>query len=251
METPSSKPLAKMDVVMPVYMMNEGLINLTQATVESLGDNINLIVVDDCSPLGGGYLRSIADIYVRNKTNLGYASSVNRGLRLSTSKHICITNNDIRISPNWREVTEEVFASSPDIYSCHFRMTDYDTPFEYGDKIITSGKERWCHASFFVINKSRALFEYDGTYINTFDDYDYFQTVRTAGFKQAYTDKAQFQHMHSATIHKMVEHTERNKANFEYFKQKWGEYPDILFARDFPKQMETNYPDGFKLGHVG
>lgn len=247
METPSSKPLDRMDVVMPCYIMNDNLVELTKATIASLGDNINLIIVDDCSPMGGGYLRSVADTYVRNKTNLGYASSVNKGLRLSTSKHICISNNDIRISPNWREVTEEVFASDPDIYSCHYRMTTYDAPFEYGNNIITSGKERWCHASFFVINRSRALFEYDETYINTVDDWDYWFTVRKTGFKQAYTDKAQFQHKDGATIPTMPKHTERNAANYEYFKNKWGGMPEELFAKEFPDQMLINYWDGFKL----
>lgn len=227
--------------------MNDSHIELTKATIASLGDNIELIIVDDCSPIGGGYLRSVADIYIRNKENLGYARSVNRGLALSTSKHICISNNDIRISPNWREVTEEVFKLDDMIYSCHFRMTDYDTPFEYGKSIITSGKERWCHASFFVINRTKALFYYDEEYVNTVDDWDYWFTVRKTGFKQAYTDKAQFQHVHSATIPTMPKHTERNKANYEYFKEKWGGYPEDLFAKEFPEQMLINYPDGFKL----
>lgn len=247
MQTQSSKPFPKMDVIMPCFIMNDRLIELTKATIESLGDNINLIIIDDNSPMGGGFLRSVADIYVRNKENLGYASSVNRGLRLATSKHIAISNNDIRISPNWRGVTEEVFASDPLIYSCHFRMTDYETPFEYGDKIITSGKERWCHASFFVINRSQVGFEYDETYFNTYDDWDYFNTVRRAGFKQAYTDRAQFQHVHSATIPHMVKHTERNQGNLEYFKDKWGMSAEELFAKDFPDQVLINYPDGFKL----
>jgi len=245
MGTQLSRP--SIDVVMPCHIMRDQHIELTKATIASLGDNINLIIIDDCSPVGGGYLRSVADIYVRNKTNLGYASSVNRGLRLSTSKQIAISNNDIRISPNWRDVTDEVFASDPLIYSCHFRMTDYDVPFEYGDKIITSGKERWCHASFFVINRSNALFEYDETYFNTYDDWDYFQTIRTAQFKQAYTDKAQFQHVHSATIPHMVKHNERNKNNWDYFKDKWGASAEELFAKQFPDQMLISYPDGFKL----
>lgn len=227
--------------------MTERHLELTRNTIESLGDGIRLIIIDDASQCGGGYLRSEADIYIRNRTNLGYAASVNRGLRLADSQYIAISNNDVRISSNWKEVSDEVFKSDEGIYSCHFRMTDYDVPFEYGDKVITSGKERWCHASFFVINKRFGLFFYDEHFFNTYDDWDYFQSVRESGFRQAYTDKAQFQHIHSATIPTMVKHTERNEENKEYFKSKWGDYAENLFAAKFPDQMIINYPDGFKL----
>lgn len=236
----------KISVVMPCFLMNEQHIELTKAAIASLGD-VELIIVDDNSPIGGGYLRSIADIYVRNKTNLGYAASVNRGLMLSSSDYVAISNNDIRISPNWQEVMKEVFAFEEDIYSCHFRMTDYDIPFKYGDKIITTGKERWCHASFFAINRKLATLYYDEHFVNTYDDWDYWKTVRMLGLKQAYTDKAQFQHIHSATIPTMVKHTERNLENKEYFKEKWGGYAEDLFAEEFPDQMLINYPDGFNL----
>lgn len=235
--------MEKISVILPCYIMNDQHIELTKNAVASLGD-VELIVIDDASPMGGGYLRSIADIYVRNKENLGYGRSVNRGLRLAQSNLICISNNDIRISPNWQDVAREVLQDK-DVYSCHFRMINYDEAFTYGDKVIKEGKERWCHASFFVINKKRWLLYYDEEYKNTYDDYDYFQTVRKAGFKQAYTNKAIFQHVHSATIPHIVGQAEVTKKNYKYFKEKWGEYPDVLFARDFPEQVKQNYWAGF------
>lgn len=234
-----------MTVIMPCYIISDRHLELTKAAITSLGD-VELIIVDDNSPMGGGYLRSVADIYVKNKENRGYAGSVNRGLRLAQSKYIAIANNDIRISPNWQEVVEEVFQDK-DVYSCHFRMTDYDTPFQYGNKIITSGKERWCHASFFVINTERMKLEYDEHFFNTYDDWSYFATVRSLGFKQAYTDKAQFQHVHSATIPSMPKHTKRNQENQEYFIKKWGASAEDLFSREFPEQMLIPYPKGFEL----
>lgn len=234
-----------MTVIMPCYIINERLLELTHAAVESLGKVYELIIIDDASPMGGGYLRSVSDIYIRNKTNLGYAASVNRGLRLATGELIAISNNDIRVSPNWQEVADEVFITDQ-IYSCHFRMTDYDVPFEYGDKIAYSGKERWCHASFFVINP-KMLFFYDENYLNSFDDWDYFYSVRKSGLKTAYTDKACFQHVHTATVTLLPNHPETNHANREYFKEKWGGYPEDLFSKDYPDQMKIYYPDGFKI----
>lgn len=233
-------------IIMPCHLANEQHIVLTVNAIESLGEDRELIIVDDASPLGGGFLRSVADVYIRNKTNLGYGISVNRGLRQAQSQQIAIANNDIRISPNWRSVVNEVFAEDEDIYSCHFRMTDYDVPFEYGSTISLE-KQRWCHASFFVINTAKAKFYYDEHYFNTYDDWDYFQNVRSQGLKQAYTDRAVFQHVHSATIPYLPKHTERNRQNAEYFKSKWGGYAEELFERDFPEQMRVPYPEGFRL----
>jgi|GEM_PF-2302744 len=239
-------PLADFTVVMPAHILTQEHLRLTENAVKSF-EGPELIVIDDASPQGGGYLRSIADIYIRNKENLGYAKSVNRGLRMAKTKYIAVANNDIRVSHNWMDVADEVFRGDENCYSCHFRMTDYDVPFEFGNTILYEGKERWCHASFFVINKSKALFYYDEEYFNTYDDWDYFHMVRSAGLKQCYTDRAQFQHIHSATIPHMPKHNERNLANREYFKNKWGDYAEALFRKQFPKQMLTYYPDGFKL----
>ena len=232
---------------MPCHINRDDLVELTKSAVPTFGE-VELIVIDDASPVGGGYLRSIADIYVRNKENLGYGKSVNRGLKLATNSLVAIANNDIRVSPNWQDVAKNVLGMHPKAYSCHFRMTDYDVPFEYGEQILYEGKERWCHASFFVIDRSKLNLLYDEEYVNTYDDWDYFQSVRSKGFKQAYTDIASFQHVHSATIPSLPKHTERNESNRQYFRSKWGAYAEELFERDFPDQVRLDYKSGFDLG---
>lgn len=232
-------------VVMPCYLMHDGHVELTKNAVASFGD-VELIVVDDGSRLGGGYLRSIADTYVLNKENSGYGKSVNKGLKLASTRYIAIANNDIRISPNWQEVTREVFENER-AYSCHFRQIDYNEPFRFGDKTFYTGKERWCHASFFVIDTAKEKYLYDEHFVNTYDDWDYFFNVRKNGYQQAYTDKAAFQHVHSATIPYMDRHTDRNTENAEYFKQKNGDYAENLFAQEFPEQMKQDYLGGFSL----
>src|SRR3990167_6977390 len=98
----------KFTVIMPCHIMTEEHLHLTKQAVSTFGE-CELIVIDDASIIGGGYLRSIADTYVRNKENLGYGRSVNKGLKLATNEYIAIANNDIRVSPNWQTVTEEVF----------------------------------------------------------------------------------------------------------------------------------------------
>jgi hypothetical protein len=64
--------------------------------------------------------------------------------------------------------------------------------------------------------------------------------MRRAGWIQAYTNKAQYQHADSVTYRSMeeqVKRDERDKKNREYYKQQFGEYPDIQFNLEFPEQV--------------
>lgn len=233
----------RFEVIMPVWIINEELLQLTKNAIESLGD-VDLIIVDNASTIGGGYLRSIAKTYVRNNVNLGYAKAVNQGLMLAhLGNYLVIANNDIRVSPNWQEVTRE--ALKEEAYSLHFRMIPYEEEMKLGDKIFYEGRERWCSSSFFVLNKNQQLFIYDENFLNSYDDYDYWKRVRDNGLKTAYTTKACYQHKDSSSQQFRTDRSENDKKNYEYFKEKHGEYPDILFAKIYPTQMLKDWRAGF------
>ena len=126
-------------------------------------------------------------------------------------------------------------------------MIDYDVPFKYGNDIKYTGKERWCHGSFFVINtKSLRLF-YDEEYKNSYDDWDYFSMVRASGAHQAYTDKACFQHKHGLTTKTLEDYKVQDKKNRALYREKWEQWPEDKFAKDFPEQMSIPYKKGFEL----
>lgn len=236
----------KIDVIVPCYIVNEELLALTASTFDSLGD-VNLIVIDNGSPMGGGYLRSKADIYVRLKENKGFAHAVNIGLQLSKSKLVAISNNDIRVSPNWQSVAREALITDQ-VYSLHFRMINYNEPFKYGDKIAYGGMERWCTSSFFVLNTASMKFFYDEEYgIGGYEDYDNHYSVHLSGLTLAYTTKACYQHAHSSTQNALdqKERKLRDGLSREYFKDKWGEYPDELFKKLYPDQYKKDYYSEF------
>jgi hypothetical protein len=60
-------------------------------------------------------------------------------------------------------------------------------------------------------------------------------------FKTAYTNKACYQHLDSHTAKKIPEREENDRKNREYFKTKWGEYPEVLFEKEFPEQTKENW----------
>lgn len=223
-----------MRVIMPVYNVDEQFINLTDLAIQSLGKCV-LVIVDNASTVGGGQLREWADTYIRNKENLGYARAVNQGLRLcEDGEMVAIANNDIRVSPNWQEVATEIIISDQKVGSVHFKMLPYNEPFSQGNDTWPSGKERWCTGSFFVM-RNWGLF--DENFLNSYDDWDMGFRIRRAGYTQAYTNKAQYQHLNSFTQQIMPEREARDKKNAEYFKKKWGDYAEVLFEREFPGEL--------------
>lgn len=226
-------------VVMPCWLINQELIELTQNAIDSLGD-VNLILIDNASTMGGGMLRDKANVYVRNKENLGYAKAVNQGIKLANTDMVAIANDDIRVSSNWQEVAKEVFAQDSKIYSCHFKMIEYDQQFEAGTLIAKQGYEKWCSSSFFVVNFPFPYL-YDENFLNSYDDYDYWYRVRDNNLYTAYTNKASYQHKHSTSQKLVPERTERDKKNYEYYKQIHGEYPDIQFNKMYPEQKDKTW----------
>ena len=236
-----------MTVILPCWIINEELLQLTKSAIESFG-KVELIIVDNASPLGGGYLRSVASIYIRNSENLGYAKAVNQGLKLSKTKLTAVANNDIVVSPNWQEIVEEIVKNNIKVGSVHPRMIDYSMPFEYGASSVLTGKERWCTGSFFVLNRNGNGYQlYNEKFLNSYDDWDYFKRIRSAGFYTVYTDKACFRHQHSFSQQFVLERDENNKRNAEIFKEMWGDTAENLFTKEFPDQMKQDYREGFNL----
>lgn len=220
---------------------NDELYDLTKRAMDTLKAD-EKILVDNASlkPIDGW-----ADVLIKNETNLGYPAAVNQGFKKAKGDLITVANNDIRVSPNWRQVTQEIFAVDPKIGSVHFKMIPYDEPFNLGYDTWITGKERWCHASFYVIRKEAIPEDmyFEGYDRGGYDDYDFWHRVRDInGWKQAYTNRAQFQHRDSSTYEALDkrdhERSERDQKNRELYKQRHGEYPDDQFASLFPEQMK-------------
>jgi glycosyltransferase involved in cell wall biosynthesis len=233
------------DVVMLNYNFNDELADLAQNAIASLGKTNmgKLIIVDNASTVRAGMLRENADIYIRNKTNLGYPAAVNQGFALSDSEFVAIINNDIRISSDFVEVAEDIFTNDK-VGTVHFRMIPYEQTIVPGVDTWIGGKERWCHCSFFIVRRD-AFQGYDVNYgAGGYDDYAHLHKMRAKGWLQAYTNKCSFQHMDSITYRTMEDQESRrirDEKNREYYKQKYGEYPDVEFNKQFASQLLEPY----------
>jgi len=241
----------KASYVLPCYIPDEDIMTLTRAAIQSFRKvKAELVIADDASPVGGGYLRKEADIYIRTSENEGYYSTITRAIKLAKGEIVALCNNDIRVAPNWLEVSEKIL-KDPEIASVHFKMLHYDQPMSFGDKVWTTGKERWCTTSFCAVKKEvyEKLGFYDPFYKRGgFGDWDFWIRVREAGYKQAYTNKSCYQHRDSAVTSRMHGENwwESEEENIGYFKQKWGKTPDEFIKDEFPAQLEVDYRGGFE-----
>lgn len=237
----------KIQAVLAVWITTPDVMQLTQAAIEnykSLG--LELIIVDNASTMGEGYLKENADIYIRNQKNLGYAPAMNQGLKLSTSKYIVFAENDVLVSPETIGVGKEILDNYGDVGSVHYRMVPYQEDFSFGNETYLTGKERWCTFSFFMVRRVAVPYGLlDENYIMAnYEDWDFIHRMRhILGWKTAYTNKACYKHFDSYTQKKLDQNDRavQGKANREYFKNKFGAYPEDIWNAIYSDQMNQNW----------
>ena len=234
----------KIDTVMANWLVSQDVYDMARDAYSSLKklNGIRLITVDNCSPMGGGYLREQSDIYIKTDSNLGYAPAMNLGLKLATSKYVAFAENDILVSPNAFDVARHIMDKDSEVGSVHFKMIDYDDNFSFGNDIWCRGKERWCTIAFSVWRRRAFNNEFlDENYIiANYEDWDILHRIRHMyKWKTAYTNIACYKHRDSYTQKKLDPEKRQLEAqnNRNYFKKKWGNYPEFIWEALYLKQM--------------
>lgn len=116
--------MKQVSIVIPVYNQLKMTINCLSDVLLTCGVETEIIVVDDGSkqPVSMAIKKMFPQIKVlTNETNLGFARTVNRGIRAATHDLICLLNNDIRL-PNstWLKKMVKTLDSGVDITSPAF-----------------------------------------------------------------------------------------------------------------------------------
>lgn len=200
--------MEKISVIMPVYAISQELVNLTWQAIDSLEPIDELILIDN-----GGYsihhIAMKADIYIKNKRNLGFGKSVNQGLKLATGDYLAVVNNDIKLlSGNLKSLAIANTVTSPKV--------DNQEPLPEHFGIV---------GCFFVL--PRIVYEKVGGFderfeIGYWEDTDLFRRIKEAGFDFKTVEEVRIWHKGGATIHQM----ERDKYFYENkkkFEEKWKE----------------------------
>jgi GT2 family glycosyltransferase len=103
-------PGNKVDVVIPVYGGAAETKRCIERVIKSASENRTLdriVIVDDCGPNPAvrTVLDALADnpliVLVRNRKNLGFVESVNKGMSVSDSNDVILLNSDTEVVGNW------------------------------------------------------------------------------------------------------------------------------------------------------
>ena len=212
--------MLELSIVIPNYLLpdkNCELLSFTRRCVESLRlhcHDYELIVVDNGSSVGGGYLLTVADVYIRNRSNLGYAKAVNQGLKLAGAEWLVVSNNDVTFLDDWAATAIAAWESNTGALSSH--LHDHDPEHKAGVEHVPWGRmfgALWMTRRD-VLDKAGYLDE--GYGLGMFEDKDFWRRLLAAGY--GLLKAGWCQHIGNATWGKLPDQQDvylRNKARFE------------------------------------
>lgn len=215
-------------VVMPcLYRKTEHLETITRCidSVRAFSENIELIIVDDGSPLDTTFLKDAADVYIRASKPRGIAFGWNDGMRIARGEYITVINDDITARPLWLESMR--------------------IPFSMHDICVTApGVEKlppgkgivenrvWFPGSCFTLTKKtiEAVGYFDEQFAPfNYEDVDYWTRVYKAGGKLFRNYSVEVGHAEGQVIHNIDNSNDVNSENRQKYLNKWGFDPIPIF----------------------
>ncbi len=213
----------KYSIVIPCYLLpdkNHELLGFTSDCIHSIEkylDDYELILVDNGSTVDSWFLQEEANVYIRNKTNLGFAPAVNQGLKLAKGEYIIVSNNDIEFINDWFAEASNYFYPNTGVISSH--LHDHNPRHDTGRMTVDWGDmfgALWMTKRN-VVDKVGFLDE--GYSIGMWEDRDYWKRVQKVGYQLV---KAGWcKHIGNATWGKMPNQNEIFLANKKRFEEKW------------------------------
>ena len=108
-------------VVIPVFNAPAETAQCIQSVLTHTPRHVRVIVIDDASP-DGSVAAVLAELavcpnvfVVRNDRNLGYTSTVNRGISLAGRADVVLLNSDTRVTPHWLRNLRLAAYSAPSV----------------------------------------------------------------------------------------------------------------------------------------
>lgn len=245
-------------VVIPNYNGVDYLKKLLDSIFSQTMPFDEIIIVDDAST--DQSVLFIENNYpsvkiIKNKSNLGFAKSANRGFLCATSKYVCLLNNDIYLTNSWLEKAMEPFNSKTNIGAVATNILIANTSSiidSQGDDYYITGSalkrnnlqkyvpENTKIGRVFSACGAAAVYDthvlkevglFDEFFVSYYEDVDLAFRINLCGYKILYTPHAVSYHFVSATYgktpKKMLFHSYRNE--------------EIVFWSNMPVQLLWRY----------
>lgn len=216
----------QVSVIIPCYLLPDAdggseLLEFANDCLQSLRKftqiEYELILIDNGSPIGANWLIEQADVYIRNKENLGYGPAVNQGLKIARGDWLVVSNNDIVFIHDWISNAIEQWQEGDGIVSSH--LIDNDPQMKTNRYLAP-----WGHFFGALWMIKRGIVDEIGLLdeqfeIGMYEDRDYVRRVITHGLRHV---KAGWcRHIGNATWGKIPGQEQIFFRNKERFEKKW------------------------------
>lgn len=229
-------------VIMPVYNVDFPLLHYTGHALGSIryfaGDNpIEIIIVDNASPIGMRPEDWHCDKLIQNTENLGYVKAVNQGIRAAFGEYIAILTTDIQVYEHWLDDAKEALQHVDLVYGkpmygeVFARMVEaknhrekwLDKPVE--DSLNNDVKDGAC------VVTTKKMFDnlgelYDERFMNYAADVDLYRRMEEKGLKYAGSERLRIFHISHATGFHVEGDAEQMNVDKAAYAEKWDKNPD-------------------------
>jgi len=245
-------------IIIPCYVINGGgrvyedreLYQIQEHCLDNIAKyssseeyDYELILVDNASEDGVTMMMNHADIYVRNKENLGCSGGWNQGLRVSNGEYIVIMNNDVYIYDGWLDglinplKNKNIGFSTPDVLQHLAEFKDIH-PKDFAS-LNEEAQDKTNVNVFFPFRKRedgfgslfaarRELYNAIGTFdenfkFGMFEDRDMWIRAHDAGYKKIRTQGCWISHIGNATFGKLPNNEQIYLDNRDYLHSKYDD----------------------------
>jgi len=224
----------EIDVIILSYAQNEELKMITEHCISSLmisedemKVSFNVIVVESEKSLEPFQYEKTETIYPEEE--FGYHRYLNLGIASSSSKYICLCNNDVRFHPKWATELLKAFNRYYDLSSaspfCSFHHPKHG--FVYNNGLYDGYRNRYEIAGWCIFLKRdllRITGKLDENYQFWCADNDYANTLFALNIRHALVSSSVVDHLNCRTLDSIK--IEGNPAvtadEFFYLEKKWN-----------------------------
>lgn len=193
-------------------------------------DHLEIFVVDNASQEDASCLQELFPeiIFIRSEINLGFAGGNNLALERSTGDAVLLINNDTEVRPGFLEPLVETLLMRPDIGIVSPKIIFYDSDnliqyagtsaintftcrgttrgyLEKADGNYNTVEETGlCHGACMLIRREviTAIGLLDPSYFLFYEEYDYCERAKRAGFLMYYNGTSSILHKQSMSVGK-------------------------------------------------
>ena len=223
----------EIDIIILSYAKTDALKAITMDALNSLASSenplsikFNIIVVESNKDLKPYQYSGTQTIYPWQR--FGYHRYMNIGIRKTSSKYICICNNDLLFHPGWASEILQAFHADPELVSaspaCSIHHPEHGIQLKNG---VHYGHEvrkelvGWC--IFFKREILKTTGPLDPAFKFWFADNDYSNTLKKHNLKHALVTSSIVDHLESKTLKTKTSLEQEHLTSRErfYYEYKW------------------------------